>query len=675
MFRSHCRISIVPVRARCCAAIVLTGTALSPAQAAPPRTVTHAPTSHAGTVAAQAKSESLDAELKDAIAHAPSSAEWPNNNYARLLDLGSATVKPDGTVVARYRLTYKLFNERARDLAEVNLPYNSSYQEIQVLSARTIKRDGSVIKVRPADIRTTAQFGDYLMYDDAQGYGFSMPGIEDNCIIDYTWEETTRPLFLPGHFTTFWGFNGPEPVGVSRFTLHVPTSKPVRSRVANDASLKATETTSPDGKTLTYVWEKRNLKPVELEPAMPAFGQIAKWMEVSSLDSWQEIASWFWKLESPQAKGTPAIRATVASLIQGKTSEEEKARALYDWCANRVRYVGLEFGLSAYKPHIAGEVHDKLYGDCKDKATLLITMLDLAGIKAAPVLLHAEDRRDMQESLPTLNAFNHCIALATVNGKEVWLDATAEACAYGDIPAGDRGVDAFVIQDGRGAFRRIPPYTGEENGIDVLSKITFAPDGSAKADVSMSLRGESGQGMRARARSTTPEQRKQIAQGLAQRLSAGATVTNFTLPDGSHKDGPFVMTVAAEAPRLAHKTGNLLLIPLGFGSAEERTNPYQAEKRKWPVVEETAATTRSTTEIKLPDGYDLEDLPTSLDLDSPIQNFHRTVAKSADGRTVTIVTTVASKPGSAAPDQYSKVRAYFDEVLKTSDDQIVLKKR
>jgi len=41
----------------------------------------------------------------------------------------------------------------------------------------------TIVNVKPADIRTTAQAGDYLMYDDAQGYGFSMPGIEDGCII------------------------------------------------------------------------------------------------------------------------------------------------------------------------------------------------------------------------------------------------------------------------------------------------------------------------------------------------------------------------------------------------------------------------------------------------------------------------------------------------------------
>src|SRR5207244_2224433 len=134
--------------------------------------------------------------------------------------------------------------------------------------------------------------------------------------------------------------------------------------------------------------------------------------------------------------------------------------------ANRVRYVGLEFGLSAFKPHAAPDVCEKLYGDCKDKATLLITMLKLAGIKAHPVLLQAEEKGAVNADLPGLDAFNHCIALAEVGSQSLWLDATAETCVYGDIPDGDRGVRAFVIRDGQGKFETIPAYQPEENGFE-----------------------------------------------------------------------------------------------------------------------------------------------------------------------------------------------------------------
>lgn len=620
--------------------------------------------------------EGIDPELKAAMTSAPTQAAYPNANYARLLDLGNVTVKSDGTVVAHYRMTYKLFNDRARDLAEVNLPYNSSFQELHVVSARTIKKDGTIINVKPGDIRTTAQAGDYLMYDDAQGYGFSMPGIEDGCIIDYSWDEITHPMLMPGQFFTYWGFNGPEPVGVSRYVLHTPTDKPLKFKTYNDDSLKPVVTTSLDGKTRTYTWEVKNAKPLALEPSMPNYNEIHTWLEVSSIDSWQDVARWFWALQSPQAKATDAIKKTVNTLIAGKNTDEEKARAIYDWVANRTRYVGLEFGISAFKPHAASEVHDKLYGDCKDKATLLVTMLGLAGIKASPVLLHAQEHRAVDQGLPTLNAFNHCIALAYVGGREVWLDATAETCAYGDIPNSDRGSRVLVVEEGKGEFKTIPTYAAAENGMTIHSDIVVHPDGSADTKVDFTMRGEAGQVMRSDAKTTTPDQRRQKMSVMAQRLSTGATMKAFELPDGTDKDGPYVMKLTASAPNLARKTSSLLLLPVGLGSGgSDRANPYAQDDRVWPIVEENASQTQSVTVYHLPDGYTLEDVPADVNLVGPLQEYHRKTEKSADGKTLTITTTVVELPGKVPAADYKKVKSYYDAMLKTTDDQIVLHKK
>ncbi len=658
-----------PMRALLVAAVTLT-IPMGMAHAIPPATKDRsAHHTLASTVSA------LDPDILAAIKAAPAATQWPNSNYMRLLDLGTVTIKSDGTTVARYRETYKLFNERARQLAEVSIPYNSSYESVHVLSARTIRKDGTVVEIKPSDIRVTSPYSEYLMYDDAVSAGFSMPAIEDDCIIDYTWEMVTRPVLMPGNFWTYWGFSGPEPVGVSRYVLNTPVDKPIKFKSYNDPTLQPIITTSLDGKTKTYTWEKSNLSPMDLEPAMPDISDCRIWMEVSSLDSWQNIADWFWKLQHPQATPTDAIRTTVSKLIDGKKSDDDRARVIYDWVANRTRYVGLEFGMSAFRPHPASEVHDKLYGDCKDKATLLITMLGLAGIKAHPVLLHAEEHRPVGQGLPSLNAFDHCIALAEIGGREKWLDATAETCAYGDIPDGDRGVEAFVVRDGIGAFQTIPTYQPKENGMDINSAIVVHPDGSADTDTTISMRGAVSQSMRAAVRSITPDKRKEMMQQMAQRFSTGAALKEFKLPDGADKDGPFDMRLQTTAPQYGRKTGSLLLMPLTLGaSRSEHPNPFIKEKRVWPIVmEETSAMHYSTT-LTLPEGYTIEDLPENVDLVGPLEEYHRKLIKSDDGKSITVVDTYLENAGKVLPGDYAKIRGYYDSLLKIEGDEIVLKK-
>jgi hypothetical protein len=615
----------------------------------------------------------LDPVLKAAIQNAPDSGEWPNCDYTCLLDLGNVTVKPDGTVVGEFRLSYKLFNERARRMAEVNMSFNASYQSIRIVQARTIRKDGRILEVKPSDIRISARFSDYLIYDDSKTIGFSLPGIEDGCVIDYTFQQVTRPLIMPGHFWQYWGFSDLHPVSLSRLTLNVPSNRPIRYQVYNSNILKPL--ISEKNGVKTYQWEMKNIAPIPTEPAMPPFREVRIWMEATSLNSWQDIAQWFWKLKKPQAVPSRAIRETVSRLISGKQTDEEKARAIYDWVANRVRYVGLEFGLSAFRPYPASEVYERLYGDCKDKTTLLITMLDLAGIKAHPVLLYSQERRPTRTLLPTLSAFDHCIAVAEVNGKQVWLDATAETVAYGDIPEGDRGADAFIVREGNGQFQTIPNFTPEENGSDGENIVHLNPDGSAVIESKITMRGGAGQQMRAYSRSLTPDQRKTLMQGLAQMLSVGSTVQSYKIPDGMDKNGAFTLQLKVTAPNFARKSGSLLLVPANVGLTENSSrNPFLLETRTWPIVIENPNLDRSQTVINLPAGYSVEGSPEDVSLANKLFDFKRSILRTDAERSLTVQWSSATRNGRIPPSEYAQVRQFFNSILKASEEPIVLRK-
>ncbi len=631
------------------------------------------PTSANAAKSAAAPS-TIDAELKEALKSAPKAADWPNSNHATLLDLADITVKPDGTVVADYRESHKLFNERARDMAEVDLPYNSSYQSVKVLRARTIKKNGQVLDVNPADIRTSSTFSDYPMYDDAMTVGFSMPGIEDDCVIDYSYRIVTRPILLKGHFWQHWTFSQRGPVWISKLVLHHPTGCKIQAKVYNDDTIKPASVIAADGKTATETWAMRNIKPIEPEPSMPDPVEAGVWMEITSIPTWQEIARWFWDLAKPQTAPSAQIKATVAKLIEGKQTDEDKARAIYDWVSNRVRYVALEFGLSAFRPHAAPDVYTKLYGDCKDKATLLVSMLGLAGIKANPVLLDAGSRVKTRDHLPTLNSFDHCIAIAVVGGKEIWLDPTAETCAFGDIPGDDRGSDALIVREGQCEFKMIPEYGSEENGGKLRLDISLRPDGSADLKAQVTVTGAHSQEMRASFRSITPEQRKQVGQALAQAFATGATIKESAFPPATDKEGPCKISISLSAPKWAKKAGSLLLVPIISGSLQIGRNPYTADKRVWPIVIQESSRQEGETVVTLPDGYIAEDIPTDSDIKSALGEFQRTVRKSDDGKQLIIKVSTLTLACRVPAGDYAKVKTYYDDIAHAFDDPIVVKK-
>lgn len=107
-------------------------------------------------------------------------------------------------------------------------------------------------------------------------------------------------------------------------------------------------------------------------PAPPMF--IA-----STFGSWASVAHWYYWWAAPQAAPDAAIRAEAAKLTAGQTTRAGKIKALYDYVAANFRYVSLSFGVGRYRPHAAAQVMRNGYGDCKDKAALLIALLRAAG--------------------------------------------------------------------------------------------------------------------------------------------------------------------------------------------------------------------------------------------------------------------------------------------------------
>ena len=116
-------------------------------------------------------------------------------------------------------------------------------------------------------------------------------------------------------------------------------------------------------------------------------------------------------------------------MTAGKTTEEEKVRAVYGYVSTQIRYIGVAFGIGRYQPHHAGAVLENQYGDCKDKHTLLAAMLSVLGLHPNAVLIGAGVR--FNEAVPSPGSFNHLITTVQVAGKPVWLDSTEEVAPYG----------------------------------------------------------------------------------------------------------------------------------------------------------------------------------------------------------------------------------------------------
>ena len=242
----------------------------------------------------------------------------------------------------------------------------------------------------------------------------------------------------------FWGQHYLINTGVvleERVELRVPKQKTV-----NVWHLKLAPAETVEGAEKVYRWQASRLEPTVGEKAVAAAAVEKKRVRTAAeeLDvregrladiawttfaNWAAVGEWYRGLSGARAVPDATVKAKVVELTTGKTTEQEKVHAVYAYVATQIHYIGVAFGVGRYQPHAADEVLGNQYGDCKDKHTLLASMLLTLGLQPDAVLIGQGIR--FNDAVPSPAAFNHLITRVNVAGKPVWLDTTAELAPYG----------------------------------------------------------------------------------------------------------------------------------------------------------------------------------------------------------------------------------------------------
>jgi hypothetical protein len=106
------------------------------------------------------------------------------------------------------------------------------------------------------------------------------------------------------------------------------------------------------------------------------------------------------------------------------TSPADRVVAALRLVQDEVRYLGIEMGPYSHQPNTPSKVFERRFGDCKDKAILLTTILKELGIDAAPALVETEFGKELDQRQPSPYAFDHAIVTVRLDGKTYWLDGT-----------------------------------------------------------------------------------------------------------------------------------------------------------------------------------------------------------------------------------------------------------
>ena len=595
--------------------------------------------------------------------------KYPNADTVTLYDCERVTYQTNGLHESTNEFCIKALTEAGRkELRKLSFEFDSAYGSYSVPRAEIVKPDGRRIVI---DLEkhlsvaiSTRSMGSNIYSADDKVLTLTLPDLEvgDALLMTLNYKSVKTPF--PGIFSDHFGLQSSDPILFAEVIVDAPEALPLRSVAVKSP---AGDTVKYHGETraggrIVYRWTAENVPQLIPEPDMPPLRGVAQRLLVSTAKDWKEISIWYYNLCRPRLDAVDdALKAEVARLVSGKNTEAEKAMALFQFVSQKIRYTGVdgEDRAPGFEPHDVKDTFRQRHGVCRDKAGLLVAMLELAGLKAYPVLFYAA-KSTVDDEVPA-SRFNHAIvAWETAPGKYQLMDPTCESTQE-FLPAYLANQSYLVARPDGEVLRRSPSPPAEDNALDIVTVAGFDRYGALKGESTFEFKGYNDLMYRGTLARRGADYIRQIFARQLQRAIPGAEITSFTVSPEDVRDmsKPLKIVVAYSAPDSLPVSGTAAQLPVPeiaryFGLVSMMTGDISLGARKYPLRFDCTSVTKEKIALKLPDSVRLLELPAKVKRTAPGAEWTREFG--ADGGIVRCVSVFKIDRLEIAPEQYGELR-------------------
>lgn len=536
--------------------------------------------------------------------------------------------------------------EQADDQLRHTVPYVPERQRLRVLSARVLRRDGTVVNAGRGE---TPRLSDpeFNMYYDTRLRVLQFQELEDGDLIElsYVLSETAEANDTGPYKGGIVRLAGELPVHRTELLLEGPVEFFPEWELVHLGDRPHEETIEQGWKRASWSWNSIPALPREI-PRAPSL-LVTPYLVYSNHASWTEISDWYSRHIQPRIRVSPQLEELANRLVRGAESRKEMIAAIYRYATNDIRYVGLELGEHRFRPFSASWVQSHKIGDCKDKAALLMALFKIVGIPAQMVLVRTSDLGPVPSKLAVLEVFNHAIAYLPEDG--LWLDGTASGQDPFVAPGLDQGSFALVVNGSQASPEIIPVKGGG------LTKIYCRLErGDGAREVTVELRTEdTGDAATKRRTQLFGSRNPQRFARWLQNIFPGAELVGEAELDMPPGRDPAHFAVRGKMPTS---------VLSGSGGVQTYPGRLRLASALAPVSERTTPILipiRPDLEWKLEVLLDIGDevLPGNIAIESEFGDFE--LSYEADGAGYTVQGWLHLEPGLVDPESVPELRSFL----------------
>ena len=483
------------------------------------------------------------------------------------------------------------------------ISYIDAWEEIATIEASTIQQNGATVRVAPDSIltRDEANEGGTSQFSDWKFKTIIFPSVETGSRLYSKYESRTKSGLYPNEFQLSNAFSDLYRFDHWELNIHIPEERKLH---VQQRGVSGGLTEVRDGIS-HYRFTYQSGAAVPPENGLVADQDYLPVLHVSTMATIDEIGRMYYESSRKSSQPTDAIRTLAAHLTEGKSTEAEKARALYNWVAKNIRYVAISFGNSRVVPRKVEDILASRYGDCKDHVAILEALLSSAGIESSPALINQGGAYTLPE-IGTLSPLNHVITY--LPSLDLYVDATDRWSPFGTLPSQE--LDKPTLLTRWGTRGKTPTQNADLNVVAAQIKLHIVENGEIRGATSTTYSGQS----ESRARNARFDNASRPQEILVRELlrEEGETGTGFIRSsDPEDLDSPFSTSSEFVLDPVANIPGRgAMQLPMGLSPGLIRS----ISQSKFPILTDRPRTCSSRTyaenfEIQFPRNVRLDKVP------------------------------------------------------------------
>ncbi len=614
--------------------------------------------------------DSETVSAKDLMELAKKIPEGFKDSTATVLDKGVFIYKKNGRTFEFAQFAEKLMEgDPNGDESEGSFDYNSYYEKLLYYRVETILPSGKVVVLPDTDYeKEKTELG-------MASVNYHFPSVKKSCILNYVFVKEYVKDIMPNHMSGNWSYWVGTPVVQCTLILDYPTNKPFQLMQLNNSTK---EVTTPlfNGARTRKTWTVQKLDPMEEEYAMPDEYELSVRTIFTTTLAWTDISKWYSGLTSNMTSLDASSGTALDVATKDAKTDMEKAAAIWKYVVTNFRYVAVTLGTGTHKPHSPSEVFAKKYGDCKDQSLFLVTALKRYGIKSWLVLLHAGDQIPFTNELPTLDAFNHVIVCAEIDGKRFWLDPSAGKWPIEVTPNSAQGVQVLLVREDGGEIISIPKeQEGSLRDMKFAVHLDINEDGSETMKTVAKLPRFAM--LTIKEFGIDPDEKKQVEEYIKSSTTGESSRlkdVKIDFPDPTSSDEG-VITVTGRLSTAGQTIGDLLIVKAISNQEDDDIDMkhYVGEngKRDYPFVYPSASDRSYELYLTFPKGWSIVENLSPYSLKGPGRVESQVV--DINGNTIHYIMREQTFKMNEPLSALDKIVAYEKELVKARKGKLVLR--